>query len=66
MNRLRELRERAGLSQGELAELVGVTQQGISYLETGDRGGRMGTWRKVCDVLDIDMSDLFPKLWKKP
>lgn len=66
MNRLRELRESAGLSQDELATKVGLTQQGISYLERGVRDGRMSTWRKVCEALDLNMSDLLPRLWEKP
>lgn len=34
-NRLRELRKAAGLTQGELAELSGVSQPAISQLENG-------------------------------
>lgn len=66
MNRLREQRELAGLSQSDLAEKVGLSQQSISYLETGDRDGKLSTWRRICDVLDADMSDLLPRLWEKP
>ena len=34
-NRLRELREREGWSQGELAEQLAVSRQTINALETG-------------------------------
>ncbi|HEY9252991.1 MAG TPA: helix-turn-helix transcriptional regulator [Stenotrophomonas sp.] len=34
-NRLRELREAQGWSQGELAEQLGVSRQTINALETG-------------------------------
>ena len=34
-NRLRVARAEKGLSQGELADLVGVTRQTISSIETG-------------------------------
>jgi transcriptional regulator with XRE-family HTH domain len=44
--RLRELRERAGLSQGGLAEAAGMSQAGISDLEQ-ERGGRKPTWETV-------------------
>lgn len=37
MSRLREARERAGLTQAELAELVGTSQPQIRRLEAGDR-----------------------------
>ena len=66
MNRLRELRESAGLSQRELSERSGISQQSISSLETGDRDGKLASWRKLCDVLGVEMSDLLPRLWEKP
>ena len=34
-NRLRELREREGLSQGELAQRLDVSRQTVNALETG-------------------------------
>jgi putative transcriptional regulator len=34
-NRLRELREAQGLSQGQLAENLGVSRQTVNALETG-------------------------------
>jgi len=34
-NRLRELRETQGWSQGELAEQLGVSRQTVNALETG-------------------------------
>lgn len=34
-NRLRELREAQGWSQGELAERLGVSRQTVNALETG-------------------------------
>lgn len=37
MSRLRELRERQGLSQQQLADLAGTSQPQIKRLETGDR-----------------------------
>ncbi|MEZ2131880.1 MULTISPECIES: XRE family transcriptional regulator [unclassified Sinorhizobium] len=37
MSKLRELRERQGLSQQQLAELAGTSQPQIKRLETGDR-----------------------------
>lgn len=66
MNRLREFRESAGLSQRGLAEKAGVSQQSICYMETGAREGKVSTWRKVCDALGVEMSDLLPRLWEKP
>ena len=34
-DRLKEARESAGLSQGDLADKIGVTRQAITHLETG-------------------------------
>ncbi|MDE7380481.1 MAG: helix-turn-helix transcriptional regulator [Clostridia bacterium] len=34
-NRIKEERQKAGLSQGELAQLVGVSRNTISSIETG-------------------------------
>lgn len=34
-NRMRELREAQGWSQGELADLLGVSRQTVNALETG-------------------------------
>ncbi|MFJ1552303.1 helix-turn-helix transcriptional regulator [Streptomyces mirabilis] len=36
----RELRERAGLSQQEIAEVIGATRQAVSHWETGTRTPR--------------------------
>lgn len=35
--KLKEMREKAGLRQGQIAEYVGVTQSFISKAETGER-----------------------------
>ena len=34
-NRIKEERQKAGLSQGELAEMVGVSRNTVSSIETG-------------------------------
>ncbi len=43
--RLRELREAAGLTQLQLAEQAGLTEQGLGQIE---RGRRQPTWETVC------------------
>ncbi|MDE6557749.1 MAG: helix-turn-helix domain-containing protein, partial [Clostridia bacterium] len=40
-NRIKEERQKAGLSQGELAQLVGVSRNTISSIETGQFNERM-------------------------
>jgi predicted transcriptional regulator len=51
-----------GLSQRELAELVGTTQSAIARLERGGRPPRIDTLLTIADALDCDLVvDLLPK-----
>ena len=50
---LRELRERAVITQAELAKLAGVTAATISDLETGKRKPRPSTVRKLAKALKV-------------
>lgn len=47
---LRKLRETAGLSQAELAELIGVDQSAISRLERDPSSIQIGIFKKWCQV----------------
>lgn len=50
---IRDLRERAGLSQGELAELIGTGQSAISRLEDADyEGHSLRMLQRVADALE--------------
>lgn len=51
---LRTRREAQGLEQGELARLVGVTQQTISKWETGVTAPRPGRMAPLARALDLD------------
>ena len=61
-NRLRILREERGLSQDELAELLGknFTRQRIWKFETGGDHMRMGTLFSICDIFDVRLEALLP------
>jgi ribosome-binding protein aMBF1 (putative translation factor) len=48
-------REARGLSQHELAELVGTTQSAIARLETGGRPPRIDTLLRIAEALDCDL-----------
>ena len=55
-----ELRQKAGLSQKELAELLHTSQQQISRLEsTGYEGHSLSTLRRVADVLHARVRIVF-------
>lgn len=52
--RLREKREEHGLTQGELAELAGITAQWVSKYETGKAlPSRQSTRKGLCDALEV-------------
>lgn len=51
----RSARKRRGISQAELAKLVGTQQSAISELETGDTPSNIQTFLRVMDVLDFDV-----------
>jgi predicted transcriptional regulator len=51
-----ERRQELGLSQRELAELVGTTQSAIARLERGGRPPRIDTLLRIADALECDLS----------
>ena len=50
-----ERRQAQGLSQRELAELVGTTQSAIARLERGGRPPRIDTLLRIADALECDL-----------
>lgn len=50
-----EQRLAKGLSQRELAELVGTTQSAIARLERGGRPPRIDTLLNIADALDCEL-----------
>ncbi len=51
-----ERRIQLNISQKKLAELVGTKQPAISRLEKGDSNTTLGTFIKVANALDLDIS----------
>ena len=58
-NRLKEARTAAGLSQGQLAEMVGVSRNTISSIETGQFSPTAKLALVICIALDKKFEDLF-------
>jgi len=56
-NRLRELRKAAGLTQGELAELSGVSQPAISQMENGIQSIDIPWMRAFARILHCSPAD---------
>ena len=50
-----ERRQQRGLSQRELAELVGTTQSAIARLERGGRPPRIDTLLRIAEALDCEL-----------
>jgi len=54
-DKVAERRVAKGLSQRELAELVGTTQSAIARLERGGRPPRIDTLLKIAEALDCEL-----------
>jgi len=52
------LREKMGIKQHELAEMIGVKREMISYYETGSREIPIILLEKLADFFRVDMADL--------
>ena len=58
-NRLKEFRTEAGLSQTQLAEMVGVSRNTISSIETGQFNPTAKLALVLCIALDKQFEELF-------
>lgn len=58
-NRLKEARAERGLLQAQLAELVGVSRNTISSIETGQFSPTAKLALVICIALDKKFEDLF-------
>lgn len=68
MNRIKEIRERKGIGQKELAEKINTSQQAISLYETGKREPRLETWKKLANFFGVSVpyiQGIEPKLSAK-
>jgi len=59
MPRLKEIRERKGLTQQKLADLAGVHIRYIAFLESGDRTPSLKVAYKLADILETPVEDIF-------
>ena len=58
-NRLKEIRTEHGLSQAKLAEIVGVSRNTISSIETGQFSPTAKLALVICIALDKKFEDIF-------
>ncbi len=60
-NRIQVLRKKKGLSQKQLAELVGTSQQQIQRIEVGKQVVNFYLAMRVCKALEVPMQVVFPQ-----
>ena len=58
---LREVRVRRGLTQGELAELIGLSLQHYNKIETGTTGTRRATVQRLAVALEVGIAQAYEK-----
>lgn len=57
--RIRDLREKAGYSQNELAGRAGISQSHLRRVELGQAGITVNHLEMVCDALGISLKEFF-------
>jgi transcriptional regulator with XRE-family HTH domain len=60
-DKIKDLREQRNMTQGELADLVGVHQSKISHCETGARGISFELAVKIAGALGVKVDELAPE-----
>ena len=57
--RIKEIRKNKHLSQEQLSEMLDISQNALSYIETGENFFSAETLEKLISALDIEPSELF-------
>lgn len=58
---LKEIRQNKGLSQEELADLIGMTQSNYSRRESGKKKITEFEWKKIAKALNVKPEELYIK-----
>lgn len=53
MNRIKELRKKVGLSQAQLANKIGISNQIISFYENNKRKPKIETWQALANFFNV-------------
>lgn len=59
MNRVRMIREKAKLSQGELAEILGVSRQTVNAIETNKYNPSLELALRIARYFQLPIEDIF-------
>lgn len=54
-------RKQRGITQEELSNKINITPSLLNKWETGEKAIDMDTLHEICDILDVDMMDMFGK-----
>lgn len=57
--RLKQIRKAKGLSQADLADMIGVNQSTISKMENGEQGCTIEKFQAYAAAVGVGLSDLF-------
>lgn len=57
--RMKNARTEKGISQTELAKMIGVSRQTINMIENGDYNPTVALCLKICKALNKTLDDLF-------
>lgn len=63
-NRLRELREKAGWSQGELARRLGVSRQTVNAVETDKYDPSLPLALRLAKLFGVAVPEIFIDKWE--
>lgn len=55
---LKEARQRAGLTQSELAAKLGIGRRQYIAIEQGQSGGSLGVWIRIKAALDLSSDEI--------
>ncbi len=64
--RIRFFREQDGLTQAELAEKAGLSDNFIGLIERGVKHPTLETLNKIAEALEVRLDELFQPLTNKP
>lgn len=59
MNKLKQIREKQGVSQTNLAAEVGVSARHISFIENDDRNPSIDIALKIAAALNVSVEEIF-------
>jgi transcriptional regulator with XRE-family HTH domain len=57
--RIKEYREKSGMTQEQLSETVGISQNFLSQMETGRRNPSIGTLNKIAAAVNMPIHSFF-------